>query len=57
MKPDLNRLNHRPTPSPSKVEVTDRPDNGSRSSKGSGPSSGSKNDNPHHEIKHATHAR
>jgi hypothetical protein len=48
---------HRPEPSPSKGRVCDRPDNGSLSSRGSGPSSGSRRDNPHRRIQLTGHAR
>ena len=48
---------HRPEPSPSKGQVGDRPDNGSRSSRGAGPSSGSRRDNPHRRIRLTGHAR
>jgi hypothetical protein len=48
---------HRPEPSPSKGQVGDRPDNGSRSSRGAGPSSGSRLDNPHKRIRLTGHAR
>jgi hypothetical protein len=37
--------------------VGDRPDNGSRSSRGAGPSSGSRRDNPHKRIRLSGHAR
>jgi hypothetical protein len=48
---------HRPEPSPSKGQLGDRPDNGSRSSRGAGPSSGSRLDNPHKRIRLSAHAR
>ncbi len=48
---------HRPEPSPSKGPMGDRPDNGSLSSRGSGPSSGSRRDNPHRRIQLTGHAR
>lgn len=52
-----NYSTHRPEPSPSKGQVGDRPDNGSRSSRGAGPSSGSRRDNPHRRIRLTGHAR
>jgi len=48
---------HRPEPSPSKDRVGDRPDNGSRSSRGAGPNSGARLDNPHKRIRLTGHAR
>ncbi|NML85035.1 hypothetical protein [Polaromonas sp.] len=42
--------------SPSRYKAGERPDNGSRSSKGFGPSSGSHKDNPHKRLKLARHA-
>ena len=53
---DASIIYHRPVPSPSKTEVRDRPDNGSKSSRGSGPSSESQKDNPHRKLHLATHA-
>lgn len=54
----LTTLNaHRPEPSPSKGQPVERPDNGSRSSRGAGPSSGSRRDNPHKRIRLTGHAR
>ncbi len=49
---------HRTTPErgPDRRPVHDRPDNGSRSSKGSGPSSGVRKDNPHKPLRIARHA-
>ncbi|SFU88641.1 hypothetical protein SAMN05216350_107105 [Polaromonas sp. YR568] len=48
---------HRPEPSPSKGLVGDRPDNGSRSSRGAGPNSGARLDNPHKRIRLTGHGR
>lgn len=48
--------NREPEISPSKYRVLERPDNGSRSSKGLGPSSGAHKDNPHKRLKLARHA-
>lgn len=42
--------------SPSRYKAGERPDNGSRSSKGFGPSSGAHKDNPHKRLKLARHA-
>ncbi|WP_431095635.1 hypothetical protein [Polaromonas aquatica] len=54
---EILHQSHRPEPSPSKGRVGDRPDNGSRSSRGAGPSSGSRLDNPHKRIRLSGHAR
>lgn len=48
---------HKPEPSPSKGQVGDRPDNGSRSSRGAGPTSGARLDNPHKRIRLTGHGR
>ncbi|MEO6016665.1 MAG: hypothetical protein ABIP46_05365 [Polaromonas sp.] len=45
----------KPDPHPS-THTRERPDNGSQSSKGSGPSSGSRKDNPHRGLKLSSHA-
>lgn len=47
--------NREPEPSPSRFS-RERPDNGSKSSKGVGPSSGAYKDNPHKRLKLARHA-
>lgn len=49
-------LSHKPQPSPSKQRMMERPDNGSRGSIRSGPSSGHRRDNPHVKAKHVVHA-
>jgi hypothetical protein len=41
---------------PDRRRLHDRPDNGSRSSRGSGPSSGVRKDNPHKPLRIARHA-
>lgn len=46
----------RPELGPSKFRVGERPDNGSTSSRGCGPSSGAHKDNPHKRIKLTRHA-
>ena len=48
---------HKPEPSPSKGQAGDRPDNGSRSSRGAGPTSGARLDNPHKRIRLTGHGR
>ena len=45
-----------PSPSPYKDRVSERPDSGSNSCIGSGPSSGHRRDNPHLETKRSRHA-
>ncbi|MDB5932403.1 MAG: hypothetical protein JWR60_4110 [Polaromonas sp.] len=40
---------------PTRVKLGERPDNGSKSSKGLGPSSGAYKDNPHKRIRLARH--
>ena len=40
---------------PSRSQSMERPDNGARSSRGCGPSSGARKDNPHQRIKLARH--
>ena len=57
MKTDSTVQAHKPEPSPSKDRLGDRPDNGSRSSRGAGPSSGARRDNPHKRIRLTGHAR
>lgn len=42
--------------SPGRLKSSERPDNGSKSSKGLGPNSGARKDNPHRRIKLARHA-
>ena len=42
-------------PGPTKEPLGERPDNGSRSSRGAGPSSGSRRDNAHMWLKLAMH--
>ena len=52
----IDSPNHRPERGPARKHEGDRPDNGSRSSRGSGPSSESRKDNPHKGIKLVRHA-
>lgn len=56
MKKGTETSGLKPETGPCRDLVSDRPDNGSRSSKGSGPSSDPRKDNPHWRIKLATHA-
>ena len=51
LKPDRD-----PESSPGRVKLTERPDNGSKSSKGFGPNSGARKDNPHRRLKLGRHA-
>jgi hypothetical protein len=44
-----------PESSPSKNRVSERPDNGARSSQGQGPSSGAQKDNPHKQLRLVGH--
>jgi hypothetical protein len=44
-----------PEPSPSKNRVTERPDNGSKTSRGQGPSSGAQKHNPHKQLELVGH--
>jgi hypothetical protein len=46
----------KPEPGPNRPPLRDRADNGSRSSRGSGPSSGVRKDNPHKSLRIARHA-
>ena len=52
------KLRPSPSPSPSPYEdhVSERPDSGSKSCIGSGPSSGHRRDNPHLQTKRSRHA-
>jgi len=50
-KPSLD-----PDRGPSRPEGVERPDNGASSSRGCGPSSGARKENPHQRIKLARHA-
>jgi hypothetical protein len=44
-------------PGPERQRQRERPDNGSRGSRGAGPSSGVRRDNPHLELRSGRHAR
>jgi hypothetical protein len=44
-----------PESSPSKNRVSERPDNGAKSSRGQGPSSGAQKDNPHKQLQLVGH--
>jgi hypothetical protein len=44
-----------PEPSPSKNRIIERPDNGAKSIRGQGPSSGAQKDNPHKQLQLVGH--